>query len=153
MAVVNLTSDLITSGGWGDNGVDPAKARGRPIVAVGNVANGASDSSGSTYHLADLPADCILQPETILKVDAWGFAQVVIGTLTDTDALLDVARSAATTQSPVTFGAAGSHGLPLWQVLGMAAPPANNVISLYAHSEAGATGAGSMPFRFVYLHR
>jgi hypothetical protein len=151
MPVEHLKSDLITEG-YGDNGVDPAKARGRPLVSVGRATAAADGSSGSTYHLIDLPADCILMPRTRFKVDTWAYAQVVIGTLDDTDALLDVARSAATTQSPVADFDAG-HGLPLWQRLGMSARPSDNKISLYAHAEAGGTQAGTMLFLFEYLTR
>ena len=77
---------------------------------------------------------------------------MVIGTIDDTDALLDVARSAATTQSPITRFGTG-HGKPLWELLGLAARPSDNIVTLYAHAEATATAAGTMPFQIDYLHR
>lgn len=151
MAVEHLLSDLFANG-YGENGVDPARGRGRPIRVVGTLTNSAGGSSGSTYKIGDFPADCILQPETIFDVEEWGYAQVVIGTIDDTDALLDVARSAATTQSPITRFGTG-HGKPLWELLGLAARPSDNIITLYAHAEATATAAGTMPFQIDYLHR
>lgn len=152
MAVVTGKSNLIRDYVAGEDAPDPMVARGRLYVATGTVANAATDSSGSKYHLADLPSDCILDPLTNFKVDGWGFAQILIGTETDTNALLDVARSAATTQQPVAFGAAASHGKELWELLGMAADP-GGTIGLWAHAAAGATGAGTMPFQVVYRYR
>lgn len=155
MAVVSGKSDLVTNylaAHIADTAPpDPVRARGRPIYAIGTVTNAATDSNLSMYHLADLPADCILLEDTAFDVENWGFAQVVIGTKTDTDALLDVLKSAATTQRPVVFGDA-KHGKELWEVLGLASNP-GGVISIYAHAEAGATGAGNMPFQFVYAYR
>lgn len=149
MAVVNETSDLFPDRMAGDAIPDPARARGRSICATGTVANGASDSSGSTYHLVDLPADAILDSRTAFDVENWGFAAIRIGTKSDVDALVAVLKAAGNTVSPVAFGDA-KHGLPLWQVLGLSARPAGNVISLYAHAIAAATGAGSMPFEVHY---
>ena len=130
---------------------DPNRARGRPIYVQGTVANAATDSNTSMYHLCDLPSDCILLEHTAFDVQNWGFAQVVIGTRDDTDALLDVAKSAANTQRPITFGDA-NHAKELWEVLGLAANP-GGTIGLYAHAEADAAGAGSMPFQVVYSFR
>jgi len=53
-------------------------------------------------------------------------------------------------RNPIAQGDA-NHGLRLWEVLGLAASPGGN-IALYAHAEANATGAGSMPFRIAYLY-
>lgn len=153
MAVVKGKSDLIPDP-YNDAAVppDPVRARGRMIVAQGTVANLSTDNTNSMYHLADLPADCILDPSTAFQVQSWGFAQVVIGTQTDTDALLDVARNAANVQNPVAFGDA-NHGKELWEQLGLAARPESNVISIWAHAEGNATGAGSLKFRIAYLYR
>lgn len=153
MAVVTGKSDLIADSFAGDTGANPEQARGRPIVAAGTAANASTDSAGSKYHLADLPADCILDVRTAFKVDGWGFATVSIGTKDDIDALVSVAKSAGATVAPVTLGAAAFHGKPLWQALGLAARPANNMIAIYAHGPANATGAGTMPFEIHYRYR
>jgi hypothetical protein len=129
---------------------DPIEARGRVIVATGTLTNGAADSNTSMYHLVDLPSDCILQPGTFFDVENDGFAQIVIGTKTDTDALVDQTRATENIITPIANGDA-NHGKRLWEVLGMAADPKCN-ISLYKHAEADATGAGSMPFAIHYLY-
>ena len=151
MAVVKTKSDLIHDY-LDDASVapDPVQARGRVIKATGTVANEADDSNTSSYHLVDLPSDCILDPATFFDVENWGFAQVVIGTLTDTDALVDQTLITENIVTPIAQGDA-NHGLRLWQVLGLASDPGGN-ISLYAHSEADAAGAGSMLFQVAYLY-
>jgi hypothetical protein len=151
MAVVTGKSDLIRDYLAGDAAPDPMRLKGRRFIATGTVANGATDSNLSMYHLIDLPSDCILDEDTAFDVENWGFAQVVIGTQTDTDALLDVARAAATTQRPIVFGDA-NHAKELWEVLGLAADPGGE-IGIWAHAEAGATGAGTMPFQMSYRYR
>ncbi len=145
MAVVTTKSDLF--------GVplDPAKARGRPIVATFTVANAADDSSGSKYLLGRFPSECILDSRTAFQVQNWGFATVNIGTAEDIDALGTVAKSAGNVYSPIAFGDA-RHGLPLWEALGLAADPGGE-IELYAHASAGATGAGSMKGEIHYRYR
>ena len=151
MAVVNEFSDLIRDPIA--NPIDPpspAQARGRYISATGTVTNASDDSSASTYHLADIPADAILHEDTFFDVENWGFAQVVIGTKTDTDALVDQTKATENVVTPIAVGDA-NHGKRLWEVLGLSANPGGN-ISLYAHSEAGATGAGTMLFRVAYLY-
>lgn len=150
MAVVEARSDLIhDTMDLTSTPPDPQKARGRLICATGTVANLATDSSGSSYQLAVIPGDALVHEDTFFDVEAWGFAQVVIGTETDTDALVDVARSAAAIHRPVADGDA-NHGKRLWEILGLAADPGGN-IALWAHAEANATGAGSMPFRIAYI--
>lgn len=147
MAVVTGASDLFPT-----DPLDqpmPTRRAGVRRAVISSVANAGTDSNGSMYKLASLPSHVILAPGTLFDVEAWGFAQVVIGTKDDTDALLDVARSAATTQSPIAWGDA-NHGLELWQVLGLASDPGGD-IDLYAHAEADATGAGSMPFVIEYF--
>lgn len=127
---------------------DPEKARGRLICATGTVVNGASDSSGSMYHLATLPGRAVVHEDTFFDVEDWGFAQVVIGTKTDTDALVDQTLVTEDIVTPIVAGDA-NHGKFWWEVLGLSAQP--NQIEIWAHAEAGATGAGSMDFRFAYL--
>lgn len=149
MAIVTGQSNLYRSAQALENNPDPQLRAGVVRHAVGTVANLATDSSGSMYRLAPVPSYAILHPSTLFDVENWGFAQVVIGSRDITDQLLDVARSAATTQSPFAWGDA-NHGKRLWEVLGMSADP-NAVIDIYAHAEANATGAGSMPFCIAWL--
>lgn len=127
----------------------PQNARGRIILATGTLANTAAALSSSTYHLADLPSNCLLHHDTFFDVENDGFAQIVIGTKTDTDAFVDVARSAGNIVSPIAQGDV-NHGKELWEILGFAADP-GGVISLYKHAEADATGAGTMPFQIAYI--
>lgn len=153
MAVVTTKSDLIHDPLNRADGApyapDPHKARGRPVYATGTVANASDDSSGSTYLLADIPSTALLHEDTFFDVEAWGFAQVVIGVTGDTDALVDQTKATENIVTPIAAGDA-NHGKALWEVLGMAADPGGN-IRLIASAEAGATGAGSMPFRIAYL--
>lgn len=128
---------------------DPKAARGRLICATGIATNAADDSTGSMWHLADIPADAILHEDTFFDVEAWGFAQIVIGTRTDTDALVDQTKATETIVTPIAVGDA-NHGKSLWEVLGLAANP-GGMVGLWAHAEANATGAGTMPFRIAYL--
>lgn len=152
MPIVNTKSNLIADYMAGQPAAEPELARGRPIVATGTVANAATDLSGSKYHLADLPADCLLDPRTAFDVENWGYAAIRIGTEDDVDALSAVLKSAGNTVSPVAFGDA-NHGKRLWEILGLAEAPANGVIAIYAHGIANATGAGSMPFAIHYIFR
>lgn len=150
MAAVKINSNLIHDPlVSGSTPPDPQAARGRVIVATGTATNGATDSSASMYHLADIPSQALLYDDCAFDVENWGFAQVVIGTETDTDALVDQTLATENTVTPIAFGDA-NHGKQLWEVLGLAADPGGN-IGLWAHAEAAATGAGSMPFRIVYL--
>lgn len=149
MAVVTGKSDLIhDTMDLTSTPPDPEKVAGRLVVATGTVTNLSTDSNLSMYHLVTLPGRAVVHADTVFDVENWGFAQVVIGTRTDTDALLDVARAAATSQAPFAVGDA-NHGKFYWEALGLAAQPAQ--IEIWAHAEANATGAGSMPFRIAYL--
>ena len=151
MAVVEEKSDLIHD--YLDSASvppDPVKARGRLIVATGAVVNLAADSNTSMYHLVDLPSDCILQPGTFFDVASDGFAQIVIGTKSDTDALVDQTKATENIVTPIANGDA-NHDKRLWEALGMAADPGGN-IGLWKHAEADATGAGSMQFAIHYLY-
>jgi len=150
MAIVSGKSDLIhdftdpTS-----TAPDPQQARGRIVVAVGTVANLASDSDTSMYHLADIPSIAILLPDTFFDVTNDGFAQIVIGTKSDTDALVDQTKATENVVSPIAQGDA-NHGAQLWEALGLAEDPGGN-ISLWKHAEADAAGAGSTKFAIWYL--
>lgn len=145
MAIVKGKSDLMTAES------DPAKHRGRPIVATFTVGNAATDNSGSSYHLCDLPSCAILDASTAFQVQNWGFAAIRVGTRTDVDALVSVLKSAGNVVSPVVqFDA--KHGKPLWEVLGLASDPGGN-IGLYAHAIADATGAGTMLGEIHYRFR
>lgn len=151
MAVVTGKSDLIKDPRLGEAARDPMFARGRPIVAKFTVTNLSTDNSGSKYLLAELPSDCTLDIGTAFKVDGWGFATIRIGTKTDNDALVDVARSAAAQHVPLANGDA-KDGKQLWEQLGLAADP-GGTIGIWAHGVADATGAGTMKGRFEYLYR
>lgn len=128
---------------------DPEVARGRPILSTGTVTNAADDSNASKYELARVPAMALVHEDTFFGVASWGFAQVVIGTETDTDALVDQTKATENIVTPFAIGDA-NHGKRWWEVLGLAENP-GGMISIWAHAEAGATGAGSMPFRIVYV--
>jgi len=128
---------------------DPQMKRGRLIIATGILLNAATDSSGSKYRLMDLPSDCLLHPDTFFDVENDGFAQIVIGTETDTDALVDVAKSGGNIISPIAKGDA-NHGKYLWEVLGLASDPGGE-ITLWKHAEANAVAGGSMPFQIHYI--
>ncbi|WP_420415836.1 hypothetical protein [Marinovum algicola] len=128
---------------------DPVELRGRYKVSTGTVSNLASDSNTSKYHLVDLPSHVILLPGTFFDVAADGYAQIVIGTYSDTDALVDQTKITENIVTPVANGDA-NHGKRLWEVLGLAADP-GGMIGLWKHAEADAAGAGSMPFAIHYL--
>jgi hypothetical protein len=150
MAVVEGKSDLINDKfDPASVPADPKRARGDLKVMTGTVANGASDSSGSSYKLAEIPADALLMPQTFFDVENWGFAQVVIGTKSDTDALVDQTKATEDIVAPIAQGDA-YHGKSLWEIMGLAANP-GGTLSLWIHAEADAAGAGSMPFQIVYV--
>jgi hypothetical protein len=150
--VVNVKSNLFKSAA-DPLGPEPKPelARGRPICAMGLIANGAGELTGSKYHLANLPSEAILLPSTFFKVDTWGFADIRIGTFSDPVALVNQLRSAAAIVSPIANGDA-RHGQPLWQALGLAADPGGE-IGLFYHAVATATGAGTSRFAIHYLFR
>jgi hypothetical protein len=120
MAVVNLKSSFFRDAA--NRLGDPIEKAGRLVVITGTVAAAATDSALSTYHLCDLPSDCLLHDLTGFRVDGWAFAQVNIGTRTNNVALATVARAAGTNVRPVAFGDA-KHGKRLWEVLGLASDP------------------------------
>lgn len=149
MAVVDTKSNLFRDAVAGEMTPDPLLVEGVIRCATGSVANLSTDSSGSKYLLAMVPSHAVMHESTLFDVENWGFAQVVIGSRDVTDQILDVARSAATTQSPFAVGDA-NHGKRLWEVLGLSEDP-GGLIGIYAHAEANATGAGSMPFRIAWI--
>ncbi|MBW4710734.1 hypothetical protein KX928_23335 [Roseobacter sp. YSTF-M11] len=150
MAIVSGKSNLVSDPSDTDYApADPQVIRGRPVYATGTVSNLASDNNTSKYKLVEIPSSALLLPDTFFDVENWGFAQVVIGTETDTDALVDVLKSAGAIHVPVAQGDA-NHGVAFWQILGLAKDPQTK-IALWAHAEADATGAGSMPFQIAYL--
>ena len=149
MAVENLKSDLYRDEQAGGNVPDALLVKGRTKTATGTLTNSAADSNLSKYLLAELPSHVILDPNSAVKVDGWGFVDLRIGTFDDVTAFINVLVAAATTQPFVTkFDA--NHGKALWEVAGLAADP-GGVIGIYAHAVAGATGAGTMPFVLEYI--
>jgi hypothetical protein len=151
MPIVKRKSDLFPDKIAEIPAPDPAQARGRPIVAAFTSTNAADDLLGSTYLLASLPSDCILDSRTFFKVDDTGFAAIRIGTLADPEALVNVAKSAGAMVEPITRGGA-AHAKPLWDVLGLDADP-GGFIDIYQHGIANATGAGTLKGEFHYRYR
>lgn len=150
MAVVKGQSDLIHDAfDYLTDPPDPELARGRVVYATGTATNAAADSSGSMYELVRIPAAALLHEDTFFDVENWGFAQIVIGTETDSDALVNQTKATENIVQPIAIGDA-YHGKRLWEVLGLAENPGGN-IALWAHAAANATGAGSMPFRIAYI--
>lgn len=152
MAVVKVKSDLFADRFADEPVPDPARARGRPIVIAGRVENAATDSNGSMYLLAELPSDCILAASTAFQVENDGFAAIRIGTRSDVDALVSVAKSAGNVVSPVAQFSSTFHGKPLWEALGMASDP-GGTIGIWKHAVADAAAAGHMLFEFHYRYR
>jgi hypothetical protein len=149
MAVVSKKSTLYRDEQAGGAVPDALIVSGITRRAVGEIANAADDSNLSMYKICTIPSWAYFHPETIFDVENWGFAAVRIGTKTDVDALLSVATTAATTQSPITARAAAS-GDRVWETLGLSEDPAE-MIDLYAHAIAGATGAGVMKFCVAWV--
>ncbi|MDF2235372.1 hypothetical protein P2H44_22685 [Albimonas sp. CAU 1670] len=149
MAVVktlsNLFRDPLTLGAV----PDALQVKGVRRCAVGTVSNAATDSSGSTYKLCSVPSHAIMHPDTVFDVENWGFAQVVIGSLTATDQIADQTKATENLVTPFAWGDA-NHGKRLWEVLGLAEDP-GGIIDLYAHAEAAAVSAGSMPFAVEWI--
>ena len=148
MAVVTSASDLFTDQRYDQNPPDHAKARGRLYCIAGTVTHAATDSLGSYYKLATLPADAILDSQTSFVFGSSGFATTQIGTKATPTALVNAAKA---THTPIAKGDA-NHGLPLWTALGMSAAPANNQIDLWQYGPAAAAGAGSGKFEIWYRH-
>lgn len=151
MPIVNLRSPLVTNPRLLEPGPDPARARGRLIVATSRVTNAATDSNGSWYHMTDVPSDALFDPSMAFDVTDWGYAGIRIGTRTSIGALVNQTKATGNIVQPVAFGDLKFEN-PVWQVLGLAADP-NGPIGLYVHGPADAVGAGYLQFRIAYLHR
>ena len=126
-----------------------ASALGQIMRIAGTVSALSTDNAGSQYHLCDLPASCILLPESAIQTTGWAFAQAVVGADGFTDQLLDVTRATggATGNTPITaFGA--KWNVPIWQQLGMTAAPLD-FITLKAFAEADATTDGDLHFALL----
>lgn len=149
MAVVNITSELYRSPIALGAVPDPVQVKGVHRAALGSVACGATDSTGSTYKLCAIPSHAILTPDTYFDVTDWGFAQVVVGSLTATDQLVDQTQATEDIVTPIAQGGA-DFGKRLWELLGLSEDP-GGMIDLYLHAEAGAAGAGSANFYVSYL--
>lgn len=131
---------------------DYRQARGVKFSAEGKVANAATDLSGSTYTLAEIPSTAILDPDCTIDLQNWGFTIAKIGIDSDTDALLSVADTGvlADVSKFTDLGLFGTKwNKPLWEQLGLAADPGGK-IALKIFTEANAGGAGSAPFRIVW---
>ena len=92
-----------------------------------------------------------MHEDTGFDVENWAFLQVVIGTETDTDALVDQTQATENMVTPLAAGDA-NHGKTWWEALGLAASPGGE-IALYAHAEDDAGSAGSMPFRLAWVDK
>lgn len=149
MAIVSTDSDLFRDVLTGGDVLDAQRVRGVVRCATGSVANLATDSNTSKYRLGRVPADALVHPDTMFDVENWGFAQVVIGTETDTDALVDQTKATENLVTPFAFGDA-NHGKTWWEALGFASSPGGE-IEIWAHAEADAAGAGSMPFALAWI--
>ncbi len=151
MAIVTKTSSLVHDpADAASTQPDPKETGGRLVLMTGTVANDATDSNTSMYHLCDVPSDAFLHEDTFFDVAGDGFAQIVIGTRDDTTALVNQTKATENTVTPIAVGDA-NHGKPFWEVLGLAADPGGK-IGLYKHAAADAAGAGSMPFRIAYVY-
>ncbi|MGY9049007.1 MAG: hypothetical protein ACKVKF_18660, partial [Rhodobacterales bacterium] len=128
---------------------DPEVARGRLILSTGRVTNLTTDSNLSKYCIAEVPSKALVHEDTFFDVADWGFAQIVIGTETDTDALVDQTKATENIVTPFAVGDT-SHLKRWWEVLGLAADP-NGLLELWVHAEANATAAGTMDFRIAYI--
>lgn len=156
MPVENRRSTVFGISGPGPNGYTPpfaAAAMGKLHRVAGRATALLADNTNSRYLLCQLPSTCILLQESAIRTDLWAFAQAVIGTIGFQTGLLNVARATggATGNLPVTiFGARWNQ--PLWQALGMAAPPTNPVIDLIAFAIADATVLGTLDFDLRYVN-
>jgi hypothetical protein len=128
---------------------DPMEVRGRLVLMTAAIACAADDASGSSYHLANVPANALVHEDTFFDVENWGFAQVVIGTETDTDALVDQTKATAAVVLPFAKGDA-FHGKRWWEALGLAKDPGGDV-AIWVHAEAAATAAGTILFHIAYV--
>ena len=150
MPIVEVSADVVPNRQQGQADVDPLRSNGRPKVITGTVANAADDALGSIYHLATLPAACLLHPDTAFDPTLSGLADLRVGTRTDPNALV-AAPSIDGIHKPVAFGDA-KYDKPLWQMLGLAENP-GGMIELYQHAIANATATGVTKFQITYIFR
>jgi hypothetical protein len=136
--------------------VDNVRSRAGVRCAVGSVANGSGDSSGSLYRLWRMPAGAILRPETRVDLQTWGYAAVKLGIARADGAVLDddgllasatVAGLSAASAPIAQFGAKWNK--PVWEAAGLAANP-GGLIDVVILTVANATGAGSAKFDAVW---
>lgn len=151
MAIRNVKSTIFGLAGTTYTPPSGSARDGKMHHISGTVANLAADNSGSRYHLFTLPSTAIILSQSLIRTDAWGFAQAVVGAVGFTTGLLNVAKAT---------GGAGGNALatifaakwnqPLWQQLGMAAPPKQAMIDIEAFTIANATVDGTLSFDIWY---
>lgn len=154
MAIVKLKSTIF---GALVNGAyvppDGAQRDGHFHRLAGRVTNGATDNTGSTYLIAEIPWAAILLHDSTIRTDAWGFAQAVVGTPEDPDGLYDAAKGASATGVSLFAAYAAKWNQPLWKQIGLSAMPTTPVAQLMFVAEADAAGAGTADFDIRYaLH-
>ena len=149
MPVEAVNSNLIRARDVDAITPDPVLLSGITRITTGEVDNAADASSGSAYHLCDLPSACLLDPSSFVVVDGWGFASIRLGTAGTVDALISVLKSAGPVATPVAAGDA-KYDKRLWEILGFAEDP-GGMIGIYAHAIAAATAAGKLRFRFATI--
>lgn len=134
------------------HGPDYHQARGVKMYTEGSIANAADDSDTSTYTLVELPSNAILDPESTIDLQSWGFGVANIGIDSDHDALLAVADTTVLADVS-TFTDLGLFGTkwnkPLWEQVGLSEDP-GGTIPIRIFTAAGAAGAGSATFRIVW---
>ncbi len=154
MAIVKQKSTIF--GATGVSGYVPPDSAARNGLIhriAGRVTNAATDNTGSTYLLAELPWNAILLHDSTVRTDNWGFAQAVIGTPEDPDGLYDAAKGASATGVAVFAAYSARWNQPLWKQVGLAAMPKAGLARIQFVAEADAAGAGTADFDLrVALH-
>lgn len=146
MAIRKVKSTVFGVTGAGYTAPNSASLAGKITRVCGEVANLATDNAGSTYLLCKVMPNWIMLPESLILLNAWGFAQGVLGVKQDTDVLVDIAVSGAsgTGNAIITrFGA--NWNKPFWQQCGLSADPLAP-LDLQLIAEADAAGAGTAKF-------
>lgn len=147
MAIVKLKSTVFgVTGVAGYTPPDSAARNGLIHRIAGRVTNAATDNTGSTYTLCEVPWSAILLHDSTLRTDAWGFAQAVVGTPEDPDGLYDAAKGSSATGVAVFAAYGAKWNLPLWQQAGLAAMPKTGLARIQFVAEADAAGAGTADF-------
>ncbi|WP_112312493.1 hypothetical protein [Pseudogemmobacter bohemicus] len=154
MAVVKLKSTIFgVTGVNGYQAPDSSALQGVFHRVAGRVTNGATDNTGSTYLIAQIPWAAILLHDSRIRTDAWGFAQAVVGTPEDPDGLYDAAKGASATGVVLFDVFTAKWNQPLWKQLGLAKMPNKPFAELMFVARADATGAGTADFDIRYaLH-